>query len=401
MATYRDPARHVGRPALVLAGPGTGKTTKLTERVEYLIRGLEVRPQQIAAITFTRAAARQLKGKLTAELGLRGSELPTSGTLHSFALSVLVRQRPFSDLPAPFRLTDSFEEKSLLMPEMALTLGWSPRMLSQVRTAYEAAWCNLSCEEAQWISQNEQKPFLDCLEEIRSFYCATMPGQLIYLLKKLLDEHPLALEEVNLRHVLVDEYQDLNKCDHAVLKRLADHGAELFAVGDDDQSIYTRLRHAHPEGVREFSTRYPDYEPFNLPVTYRCPRAVVEVANRLISHEPDRLPKEFRALEGAPEGLVQALQFRTHVEEAAAVARLCEWSVGKGVPPSDIFVLVSRWALAQPVCAALEELKVPFQLFGPDSPVAGGTGRLAYAVLRICGPAHGCIGMAHMAAFPS
>jgi superfamily I DNA/RNA helicase len=280
-------------------------------------------------------------------------------------------------------MTDRFEERFLLMPEMAAALGWSLHTLGEIRTAYEAAWCNLSCEDPQWISGNEQKPFLDCVEEVRGFYYATMPGQVIYLLKKLLDEHPIALEELSLRHLLVDEYQDLNRCDHAVLKRLADNGAELFVVGDDDQSIYTRLRHAHPEGVREFRVPYPDSEVFNLPVTHRCPKTVVEVANRLISNDPNRLPKEFRAREDAPEGLVKALQFRTHVEEAASVARLCSWSILNGVPPSQIFVLVSRWALAQPICQALQTTNVPYQLFGPDSPVADRTGRLAYALLRI------------------
>jgi DNA helicase-2/ATP-dependent DNA helicase PcrA len=146
-------------------------------------------------------------------------------------------------------------------------------------------------------------------------------------------------EEVS-AHVVVDEYQDLNKCEIEVVRQLIDPGRKLFAAGDDDQSIYG-FRNAYPVGLRRFDETYPEgATEEELEECYRCDKAIVELAKAVIEQDVDRIPKEWEALDTAADGSIRANRFGSISAEARGVASLAEELIGDGVAAESILVLL-------------------------------------------------------------
>ena len=238
-------ASHVGTHARLLAGPGTGKTLVLTRRIVYLIEEKGVNPEQILALTFTRAAAFELKQRVAKELG--DDRMPKISTLHSFALRQLLRNSSrITSLPQPLRIADDWEERHIILEDLKRILN-----LENIGEAKEF-FSQLSADWESLIEEENLTPdprFIGAWREHRKIFRYTLRSELVYQLKRSLEqisdfdlEHPIL-------HLLVDEYQDLNKCDLAVIKAISNRGVEVFVAGDDDQSIYF-FRKAHPDGIR-------------------------------------------------------------------------------------------------------------------------------------------------------
>ena len=237
-------ARHIGSHGRLLAGPGTGKTRTLTGRIIYLVEELHVAPDDILAITFTRAAASELRSRVSRVL--ESSMVPQIVTLHSFALSTILRRGAGSRLPSPIRIADDYEERWIIQEDLKqyLNLG----NISEVRdliAQLSADWETLAADADGWERRFPSPLFYGAWREHRKIYGYTLRAELVYQLKLALEEGEVHLAGCP-SHVLIDEYQDLNSCDLAVVKCLSRSGAELYVAGDDDQSIYG-FRYANPE----------------------------------------------------------------------------------------------------------------------------------------------------------
>lgn len=353
---------HTGAHARVLAGPGTGKTYVMARRVAYLVTEGNVLPTAILALTFTRHAAAELRQRV---IGLvEATPGPRISTLHSFALRQLLRNWPLvsGGVPEPLRIADDFEERYIVLEDLSRMLGRTVPQTRDSLARLSADWEKLTAEAENWEQQFPDPPFLGAWLEHREVYGYVVRAELVYRLKRALDQHPDFRLEGPPKHALVDEYQDLNRCDLAVVRALAERGAELYVAGDDDQSIYG-FRYAHPEGIRRFCQDYSGAASLELSTCRRCDPAILALGEFVADQDYQRIPKKLHAEEGREEGEVQLLLFRDQYEEALGVAALCGSLIEQhGCQPHDILLLVRsdrHGAYSSVLRGALSEVNVP------------------------------------------
>jgi DNA helicase-2/ATP-dependent DNA helicase PcrA len=322
---------------VLLAGPGTGKTFVLVRRVQYLIEVWGVSPRNILALTFTRAAAAEMRSRLEERLGEVGKQIRVS-TLHSFALSALLKAEAAS-IQDPVRVVGDWEERNVIVEELSSHLRRKVPSITESLKLLADDWDTLSIENDGWEEGYADPEFLSTWRRHRRIYRYTLRSELVYQLLLQLRSSPsfapLRTESV----LLVDEYQDLNSCDLktiALLQETAD--AEVFAAGDDDQSIYS-FRKAHPAGIRNFLDDYEESIQRTLEECLRCGTDVVTIANWLISQESDRIPKNLRSITDW-DASVHLLRLANQDEEAEEIAELIDREISRGTSPHEILLLL-------------------------------------------------------------
>ena len=171
-------------------------------------------------------------------------------------------------------------------------------------------------------------------------YGYTLRSELVYQLKKALEQRADFQLESPIDHLLVDEYQDLNRCDLAVVQHIESRGVELFIAGDDDQSIYG-FRKAHPEGIRRFTEHYSKASTIELEICKRCDRDILALGLFVAQQDPRRVEKAIRTGSDAEKGQVALLRFDTQFAEAQGIADLCRALINqRGLKPNDILILL-------------------------------------------------------------
>lgn len=343
----RDPGqtRVAGIPRghqVVLAGPGTGKTFVLVRRVENLVEVHGLNASRIACLTFTRAAAAEMRERLDARLGDVGRGVRVS-TLHSFALRELLRAGA-SDIPDPVRVVGDWEERWVVVEELARVLNRKVREITNERGTgaldlLADDWESLAADNSGWEAGYPDPAFLGAWRRHRQVYGYTLRAELVYQLLCELRSNPEFEPGRGIDVLLVDEYQDLNRCDLDTVAMIAQRAnAEVFAAGDDDQSIYS-FRHAHPAGIRNFVHEFECSGRLTMTECLRCGPEIVDIANWLIQQEVDREPKELRSVTdwGAE---VTLLRFSDQDSEADGIARIVDQEVQHGTPEEEILVLL-------------------------------------------------------------
>jgi ATP-dependent DNA helicase UvrD/PcrA len=328
-------AHELRRHGRILAGPGTGKSATLITLLNSVAPDSPIRAK---LLTFTRAATAELAHKLSEAENVL-CERPS--TIHSFCISVLLRNRGVGEFPEPFRMADDWENREIVRPTLARRLAIGVRQVRELFAELAANWESLAPEERPGIEPAVRARFMGGWHQHREIYGYTLPSELPHTLLNALQQHD-DLEGVQYDVLIVDEYQDLNACDLAVLRALADRGCAIIGAGDDDQSIYS-FRKAHPEGIRRFPADYDGAADYPLSITQRCGRRIVEWANFVIQGDPDR-PAARGGLQcavGAPDGEVTLLSFAGEVAEARGVAALAHDLVTRdGISPSEILILM-------------------------------------------------------------
>jgi len=327
---------------VLLAGPGTGKTFVLVRRIEYLISEHDIDPHRITALTFTRAAAAEMRDRLQARLGERGARVKVS-TLHSYALRELLKAGG-EEFPQPLRVVGDWEERWVVVEELARLLDRRVREISNERGTgaldrLADDWDTLAIDDHGWEEGFADPQFLSAWRAHREVYGYTLRSELVYQLLVELRASPAFRPRAQTDVYVVDEYQDLNRCDLNAIAMLADRtGAELFVAGEDDQSIYS-FRHAHPSGIRNFVNEFADAERITMSECHRCGEDVVDISSWLIEQEIGREPKDL--VSRTPwESEVHLLRFSNQQEEAQHTARLLHHYIDAGLEPHEALVLV-------------------------------------------------------------
>ena len=324
-----DPHAH----GVVLAGPGTGKSAAMVAYIEQLANSEE--PPRVRMLTFTRAA--------TSELALKVSEHPAlaaqrPSTIHSFAISVLMRNPGAASFPQPLRMADDWEHKNIVRITLARRAAVHLRVVDQLLRELEANWQSLRPEDDPQIEETIRTRFLGAWDEHRRVYGYTMLSELPNLLRQALVNHD-HLRGIDYDLLIVDEYQDLNACDLEALRLIGNRGCAILGAGDDDQSIYG-FRKAAPEGIRRFPDDYIPSESYTLSIAKRCARRIIEWSRFVIEGDPDRPARPALTPEdGAPDGEIALLSFPRNDAEAVGIAALVEQLVAEGLPPDQILVL--------------------------------------------------------------
>jgi DNA helicase-2/ATP-dependent DNA helicase PcrA len=307
-----------------LAGPGTGKTYSLMRRVQRLIEEERVDPSRILVVTLTRTAADDLRKNLE-ELQVPGAQRVATSTLHSFCLSTLLHERVLRVTGRVPRLLATFERDILLkdLPDSLGTFTEKKRLLTQ----FEAAWSSLDGSPLGNAPQT---------------YFAENP-------------YSVALEQFD--HILVDEYQDLNRADHGVIECLAEAAirrrGHLAVIGDDDQCIYVILRHAHPRGIVNFQAED------NIPIVEcrRCPKRITSMAQNLIEHNPGRAKPPLLPRASNLAGTIHNVIAPTMQDEAEKLSQFVHDRIESGaVSPGEVLILANWRAIAYSIRDRLVEL---------------------------------------------
>ena len=325
-------------PIRVMAGPGTGKTFALMRRVARLLQQ-RVTPRRILVCTFTRTAARDLSHELS-RLGINGVEDVRAGTLHSICFSILSQEEVLQHTGRFPRPILAYEERFLLEDLVGNDFGGIRERAKRLK-AFNAAWARLQSEEPGWPTNSIDRAFHLALLSWLRFHNCILIGELVPETLRYLRDNPNSPYLQAYDHVLVDEYQDLNKAEQELLDHLS-YSGNLAIIGDEDQSIYS-FKHAHPEGVSSFHRTHSNTHDEDLADCRRCPTRIVDMANSLIANNQNRTDRTLNHFHGNPEGEVFIVQWNDIDEEASGIARfISERIQNSQVDPGHILVLSPR-----------------------------------------------------------
>ena len=312
---------HLGSPLLVLAGAGSGKTRVITQKIAWMIRKGVHSADQIAAITFTNKAAREMRERATQLLTKEEAKGLTVSTFHTLGLNIIKREAKRLGYKPNFSILDAQDSAAILKElahkedvEEADNLRW---IISRWKNDF------ISVAQSALIASTTDEKLAALLYEkyqrqIKA-YNAVDFDDLIVLPVQLFEQHPDALQywQQKLRYLLVDEYQDTNACQYRLIRLLAGVRGALTAVGDDDQSIYA-WRGARPENIAQLQTDYPMLKVVKLEQNYRSTSRILQSANKLIGNNPHLFEKNLWSTlgEGDP---IRIMPCRTPEHEAEKV----------------------------------------------------------------------------------
>ena len=345
-AQYRA-ITHGAGAMLVLAGPGSGKTFVVTQRIKYLIEQHHVKPEDILVITFTKAAAEEMQERF-AKLSAGKCNPVYFGTFHSVFFQILRHTYRFTAQNI-IRENDKYRLLSQIIRELP------DEILGQAQLDYSTETLQNLLSEISTVKNNGVTP-----QEVRS---ATVPqavferifqmykqemnrnklidfDDMVLLCRNLLAERPdtLKLWQQRFQYILVDEFQDICPLQYEVVRMLAKPQDNLFIVGDDDQSIYG-FRGSKPEIMLNFTKEYPKAEQVLLDVNYRSRQGIVDTAARLIAHNKMRFDKAVRAQNKQNDG-VKIYSFQSKSKQAESIALLIKQYIAlPDTKYSDIAIL--------------------------------------------------------------
>ena len=383
----RKAVMHIGKHARLLAGPGTGKTLTLTRRIAYLVSEKGIPPGKILVLTFTRAAAFELRKRIAEILGDQQGKLVHVSTLHSFALRQLLRNSNLIvSLPHPLRIADDWEERNIILEDLKSILHSNLNTIRNKFNLLSADWQTLDADNEEWENKFSDPNFIGAWRQHRKVFGYTLRSELVYQLKRALEQIGEFSLESDYSHLLIDEYQDLNRCDLAVIHALRDKGIEVFVAGDDDQSIYG-FRYAHPDGIRKFTEEFTPSESLTLDTCVRCDRRIIDLSLFVANLDPNRIKKPLKPRKNAEKGDVYILRFKDQYEEARGVARICAYLINqKGYKPSDVLILMRsdrNRAFSSVIKEALKGHDIPVAVQIEGSPLDEGNGRLFLSFLHL------------------
>ena len=360
---------HRDGPMMVLAGPGSGKTTVITHRIKRLLEQ-GVSPSGILVITFTKAAAREMKERFFSLMKQEGenservseAEAVSFGTFHAVFYHILRLAYGFSgnniiseeDKKKYFK--DFIEASGLDVEDTGEFIAALINEISYVKgnRIDPACYYSGNCPE-EWF----KKLYAGYEDMLRDKGKLDFDDMLV-LCYELFSERRdiLSAWQKKYKYILVDEFQDINRLQYEIVKMLALPENNLFIVGDDDQSIY-RFRGARPEIMLGFEKDFPGAKRVLLAENYRSTRDIVETSLRLISHNKIRFEKKLLPTHGAGRP-VDINVYKNPVEEAEAIARRIRQYEQAGYPYTDMAVLFRTGISSGLLAEKLMEYNIPF-----------------------------------------
>ncbi|HCE1548039.1 TPA: DNA helicase Rep [Vibrio parahaemolyticus] len=287
-----EAVKYVSGPCLVLAGAGSGKTRVITNKIAYLVQQCGYKARNIAAVTFTNKAAREMKERVGQTLGKAESKGLMVSTFHTLGLNIIKREYKQLGLKAGFSLFDDQDQMALLKELTEKQLDGDKDLLKQLLRTI-SNWKNdmLTPEQAKAMAKGEQQQlFAFCFEMYQKqmkAYNALDFDDLILLPVLLLrnNEDVRQRWQNRIRYLLVDEYQDTNTSQYELVKLIVGERGRLTVVGDDDQSIYS-WRGAKPQNLVLLGQDYPNLRLIKLEQNYRSTSRILRAANILIANNP-------------------------------------------------------------------------------------------------------------------
>jgi len=365
--------RYLDGPLLVLAGAGSGKTRVITQKIHYLIQECGLKPNHITAVTFTNKAAREMKERVS--LSLKGKEARglKISTFHHWGLQFLRKESNHVNLKSHFSIFDPTDALGLIK-ELAIqqTEAADAQIAGYMQCISRWKGMGLApseainhCKDAFEATAARLYPYY---QKHLQAYNAVDFDDLIYLPLKILEENSGLQEKWQnlIRYLLIDEYQDTNATQYALIRHLVGVRAAFTVVGDDQQSVYA-WRGARPENLRELQKDYPQLQVIKLEQNYRSTGIILRTANKLIANNSVLFEKKLWSALG-PGEQVRILWARNEEHEAERVtAQLLSHKFQNRTEFQDYAIFYRSNHQARVLEKTLREHQIPYRLSGGTS----------------------------------
>lgn len=372
----REAVVYCDGPQLVIAGAGSGKTRVLTYKIVHLL-GLGFEPWRILALTFTNKAAREMRERIESLTGQEVASRLWMGTFHSIFARILRSNAELLGYKSSFTIYDAADSRALVKSICKL-LGLDEKIYTPTAVQSAISWAknNLISPQKYALSRDimeaDRRSRRERIVEVYREYCnrCRLSGamdfdDLLVLTHRLFDEHPEVLRHYRefFRYVLVDEYQDTNRVQNAIVVQLTAGGAPLCVVGDDAQSIYS-FRGANIRNILEMEQAFPGLRIFKLERNYRSTRNIIAAAGSLIAKNVDQIPKNVYS-ENSTGTLIDIVRCYSDFEEAALVAaRVAALKHSASSPWAETAILYRTNVQSRVLEESLRKRNVPYRIYG-------------------------------------
>lgn len=371
----REAVRYIDGPLLVLAGAGSGKTRVITRKIAYLIEQCGIKASNIAAVTFTNKAAREMKERVadlmsTRDASARGLMV---STFHTLGLNILRRDGKSLGYRPGFSIFDAQDSLAVFRDLMGRDFAADSDHAQEVQNQI-SNWKNqlILPDQAAQIADGAQQEFAAKVYpryvQALQAYNAVDFDDLILKPVILFREHRDVLQkwQAKIHYLLVDEYQDTNGCQYELVKQLVGIREKLTVVGDDDQSVYS-WRGARPENLVQLQTDFPRLKLIKLEQNYRSMGRILRVANKLISHNPHVFEKKLWSAMGEGDA-IRVIGCRDDEHESEkVVSELLYHKLKHQASFKDYAILYRSNHQSRSLEKVLREHNVPYFLTGGTS----------------------------------
>ena len=364
---------HGDGPLLILAGAGSGKTKTLTHRIAYLIGELKVFPSRILAVTFTNKAAKEMRQRLAQLLNEEAENrqfMPWMGTFHSICVRILRMDGANIGLDKRFLIYDTDDQVSL-MKQIMKARGLTDKDIKPRAVLSVISNAKNEMRSAEDFSMSARGPREQKIAELFFAYEKALEeaaaldfDDLLTKTVELLQNSPEIRQkwQRQFEHILIDEYQDTNAVQYALIKLLVNEQRNLCVVGDDAQSIYS-FRGADYTNILNFERDFPGTTVVKLEQNYRSTGAILDLANSLIQHNIHRTDKNLWTANG--DGIDPKLwQLYSESEEVLAIANEIQAQIANGRQYGDVAVLYRTNAQSYAIERALRQSYIPYKIVG-------------------------------------
>ena len=364
---------HGDGPLLILAGAGSGKTKTLTHRIAYLIGELKVFPSRILAVTFTNKAAKEMRQRLAQLLDEEADNrqfMPWMGTFHSICVRILRMDGASIGLDKRFLIYDTDDQVSL-MKQIMKARGLTDKDIKPRAVLSVISNAKNEMRSAEDFSMSARGPREQKIAELFFTYEKALKeaaaldfDDLLIKTVELLQNSPEIRQkwQRQFEYILIDEYQDTNAVQYALIKLLVNERRNLCVVGDDAQSIYS-FRGADYTNILNFERDFPGTTVVKLEQNYRSTGAILDLANSLIQHNIHRTDKNLWTANG--DGIDPKLwQLYSESEEALAIANEIQAQIVNGRQYGDVAVLYRTNAQSYAIERALRQSYIPYKIVG-------------------------------------
>jgi DNA helicase II / ATP-dependent DNA helicase PcrA len=355
-------------PILVMAGPGSGKTRVLTQRIAYLIGKMGVRPFNILAVTFTNKAAREMEKRVIDLLGENARGV-TLGTFHATCARILRREAEHLPFNSNFVIFDETDQMGLVKRVIAdLNVDekqYRPlAILNSISNAKNELILPDEYPLQTYRDEVVKRVYIGYQQMLLMNNALDFDDLLLYT-AFLLDDNPSVRERYARRyeHVLVDEFQDTNLAQYVLLRKLSSFHNNIFAVGDADQSIY-RWRGADYRNVLRFEQDHPDVQVILLEQNYRSTQQILDVAMAIIDPNPNRTPKQLFTERSQGVKVIMHETYDDRQEAALIVDTIASLVSKKQINPGDVSVMYRTNAQSRLLEEAFLHAGLPYKLVG-------------------------------------
>ncbi len=369
-SVQREAAMYLDGPLLVLAGAGSGKTRVITHKIAYLVEECGYEARNVAAITFTNKAAKEMKERVGHLLPGKNAKGLVVSTFHSLGMTILRQEAKLLGYKPQFSIFDSSDTWKIISE---LTNSGDKQEIRDIQTQisnWKSAF--IAPDQAVVVAKNPESEayariYLRYQDTLRAYQAVDF-DDLIHLPVELFKQHPEALSrwQQKLRYLLIDEYQDTNDCQYQLTRLLAGKRAAFTAVGDDDQAIYA-WRGASVENLHNLRTDYCNLRVIKLEQNYRSSQRILKVANHLINHNTKVFEKKLWSDHGIGDPIrIYAARDDEH-EAESVVLKMLAHKFERRTKFSDYAILYRSNYLSRAFEEQLRAQRVPYTVSGGTS----------------------------------